>query len=202
MAHIRWVTRRITLESDKEIFRKCSRLTARYPLYLFDYMIYLAEKNDNYIVAYLDNYRSTPSFSMDVLSYSLLVRLGGELRRKTLSKSKAHEQQWVKALAIFTGQLYRKYPTTEMTGLLEFIIKQLRANSSVDLLVLHELLSRMGNNPSFEEGLTDTMIRGRGGGEVLKAETALFGSKERVSNSRIGKASSDGLNGVCESHVE
>ena len=50
------------------------------------------------------------------------------------------------------------------------------------LQILHEILNKMGGMPgAYDEGLTDSIIRGRGGGETLKMETAMFGLREKVS---------------------
>jgi len=39
----------------------------------------------------------------------------------------------------------------------------------------------MGGMPgSYEEGLSERLVRGRGGGETLRMETALFGFREKV----------------------
>jgi hypothetical protein len=44
----------------------------------------------------------------------------------------------------------------------------------------------MGGMPgAYDEGLTDAIIQGRGGGETLRMETALFGVREKVSNRAI-----------------
>jgi hypothetical protein len=43
----------------------------------------------------------------------------------------------------------------------------------------------MGGMPgSYEEGLAESLIRGRGGGETLRMETALFGFREKVGRER------------------
>lgn len=49
------------------------------------------------------------------------------------------------------------------------------------LQLLSELLSRMGGMPTLcEEGLSEQRIQGRGGGDVLKMETAAFGVRDKV----------------------
>lgn len=52
--------------------------------------------------------------------------------------------------------------------------------------LLHEILNKMGGMPgAYDEGLTEAIIRGRGGGETLRMETALFGVREKVSKRSI-----------------
>lgn len=59
-------------------------------------------------------------------------------------KGDTHYTSWFSALSKFTATFYRRFPTTELKGLLHFLLKQLSSGQSLDLLVLKELLGRMG----------------------------------------------------------
>lgn len=82
-------------------------------------------------------------------------------------------QRYFLALASFCGNLYRKYPSAELDGILQYIVNQLRMQIPHDLVVLRELLSKMGGveDPS---NLNDTQLQAMAGGELLRNE-ALFG---------------------------
>jgi len=77
------------------------------------------------------------------------------------------------ALSSFSGQLYRKYNSPDLSGILQYIVNQLRISSVNDLVVLRELLAKMGG---IEEtsNLNSSQLLAMAGGELLKNET-LFG---------------------------
>ena len=47
------------------------------------------------------------------------------------------------SLAAFIGHVCRAYPDMELTALLQYLVNQLRASESHDLVVLKELISTM-----------------------------------------------------------
>lgn len=77
------------------------------------------------------------------------------------------------ALASFCGNLYRKYTTADLTGTLQYLVNQLRLENSQDLVVLRELLSKMGGVED-SSNLNASQLLAMAGGDLLKNE-ALFG---------------------------
>lgn len=61
-----------------------------------------------------------------------------------LKQGDTHYTQWFGALARFIGLMYARYPETEIRALLHFLLRGLQQGQSLDLLVLRELLVRMG----------------------------------------------------------
>jgi len=100
--------------------------------------------------------------ALDVGSYVLLQRCSDG--RPKLQRGLPNEAPHFKALATFTGFLYKKYPFVEVRGLLEHLIDSLQHRQADGIHLLHEILNKMGGMPgAYDEGLTDAIIRGRGG---------------------------------------
>lgn len=57
---------------------------------------------------------------------------------------------WLNSLSSFCGAVYKKYPI-ELCGVLQFIANQLKAERSVDLLLLQEILQKMGGTDTTED---------------------------------------------------
>jgi THO complex subunit 2 len=66
--------------------------------------------------------------------------------------------------------VYRKYPMMELDGLLQYLVNGLKKNQSLDLLVLKEVLARMGGVDTVEQ-MSLGQIESRASGDTLRAET-------------------------------
>lgn len=76
-------------------------------------------------------------------------------------------------MANFCGNLYRKYPHAEFDALLQYIINKLRLKNAEDLVLLKELLTKMGGVEDTSN-LNAAQVLGMAGGESLRTE-AVFG---------------------------
>ena len=56
-----------------------------------------------------------------------------------LKEGDTHYSSWFSAVCKFIGTFYRKYPNTELKGILHFLLQRLSAGDSLDLLVLKEV---------------------------------------------------------------
>ena len=64
----------------------------------------------------------------DVLSFELLVHLS-DPDKVRLKDDGLNVSLWMKSLSSFCGNLYKKYPTIELVGLLQYIANTLKAAS-------------------------------------------------------------------------
>ena len=76
---------------------------------------------------------------------------------------------WFASLAKFIAGFYRRYPGTELRGLLHYLLSRLASSDSMDLLILRELLSKMGGCETLVE-VSHQQLDGMAGGRVLRAE--------------------------------
>ena len=72
-------------------------------------------------------------------------------------------------MAKFTGSFFRRYYNTDLKGLLHFLLAKLSDGQSLDLLVLKELLGRMGGCDTLLE-MSVAQLEGLSGGKTLRAE--------------------------------
>jgi hypothetical protein len=87
-----------------------------------------------------------------------------------LKPGDTHYTQWFSSLTKFIAVFYKKYPTTCLSGLLRLVVKSLSNSESLDLLVLRELLAKMGGCETMLE-LSHVQLEGLSGGKTLQNET-------------------------------
>ena len=97
---------------------------------------------DNLIPFVVDALRYSTELSRDVMAYLLVIQLHKDSGK--LKEGDTHYSNWFSSLAKFVGSYYRAYKTTELGGLLHFLLHRLSIGESLDLLVLKELLAKMG----------------------------------------------------------
>ena len=86
---------------------------------------------------------------------------------------------WLTALSSFCGAVYKKH-TIELQGLLQYVANQLKAKHSLDLIIIKEVVAKMGGVEGVEE-MTSEQIEATAGGELLRQEAASF---TQVKNTR------------------
>lgn len=57
---------------------------------------------------------------------------------------------WLQSLSSFCGSACKKY-TIELGGILQFAANQLKAEKSIDLLILREIVQKMGGTDTLED---------------------------------------------------
>lgn len=77
---------------------------------------------------------------------------------------------WLNSLAIFTGNLFRKHPNVDSTGLLAYLVSQLKDGNPFDLVILKELITKMSGVEQLMEGNSDMQLEAMSGGETLRLE--------------------------------
>jgi THO complex subunit 2 len=166
------VLRRVAKENVKQIGRGLAKIAHSNPVIVFDAILSQIESYDNLIQPMVDSFKYLTPLGFDILSFMLITYLASS-RRPKLKADGQHFSQWLLSLSQFTGVLYRKYPTTELGGLLQYQLSCLKAGQSLDLLVLSSLLERMGGC-EMVENVSDRQLDGRAGGATLTTETADF----------------------------
>jgi THO complex subunit 2 len=77
---------------------------------------------------------------------------------------------------VFAGCLFRRFPSIELAGLLNYIFYQLKDGNSFDFIILKELLTRMSGLEQLIEGASEQQLEAMAGGETLKAEVSILNS--------------------------
>ena len=162
------------------------------------------EAYDNLIAPIVDCLGCLTPLAYDVLAAALLRRLADDSRKK-LQDDGMYLAHWFQNAATFAGLFYAKHPATELQGLLRFLVRQLERGRSLELLVLNELLARMGGCESVED-LSDHQLQGLAGSETLRREVlqcdrphkrAVLGLRNALYERGDGGGAADGGGGAA-----
>ena len=185
--------KRLAKENTKQVGRKLARFTMACPLVVFNHVLSQVEVFDNLIPYMVDTLKFSTELARDVMAYSLVSQLKkGSNGDAKLKKGDTHFSQWFSALTKFIATFYCRYPTTELKGLLNYLLQRLSIGDSLDLLVLRELLGIMGGSETLVE-VSPAQLEGLSGGRALRAEVmglaaGVVGSKGMISASACKKA--------------
>ena len=151
--------------------RQLGKLSHSSPGLLFTYILSQIQVYDNLIGPVVDSLKYLTNLSFDVLGFCIIESLNdpGRARTKTDGTSIS---MWLTALSSFCGAVYKKH-TIELTGLLQYVANQLKAKHSLDLLIIKEVVAKMGGIEGAEE-MTTEQIEATAGGELLRQEAASF----------------------------
>ena len=164
--------RRLAVETVKQQGRHLGKLALSNPVVVFATILDQVEVYDNMIPTVVDSMKYMSELSYDVLSFILIDKLASS--RDKLKGDGINISGWLQSLAIFAGTFYRRYPTTELGGLLQYLTNCLEAKRSLDLIVFRELISRMAGIQIID-GISHDQLQGRSGGLVLRAQTNVLG---------------------------
>ncbi|XP_044012120.1 THO complex subunit 2 [Aphidius gifuensis] len=168
---IKSIMKRVSKETIKPVGRTIGKLTHSSPGVLFDYVLIQIQLYDNLIGPVVDSLKYLTNISYDVLGYCLVETLAGADRDR-LKHDGNSISLWLQSLASFCGAIYKKY-NIELTGLLQYVANQLKAQKSLDLLILKEIVQKMAGIEAAEE-MTSEQLDAMAGGDLLKNEAGYF----------------------------
>uniref|UniRef100_A0ABD2WT94 THO complex subunit 2 n=1 Tax=Trichogramma kaykai TaxID=54128 RepID=A0ABD2WT94_9HYME len=168
---IKNVIKRVSKETIKPVGRSIGKLTHSSPGVLFDYVIIQIQLYDNLIGPVVDSLKYLTNISYDVLSYCLIEALASAERNR-FKHDGTSISLWLTSLAAFCGAIFKKY-NIELTGLLQYVANMLKAQKSLDLLILKEIVQKMAGIEASEE-LTSDQLDAMAGGDLLRIEAGYF----------------------------
>ncbi|GMF21615.1 unnamed protein product [Phytophthora lilii] len=160
----RGVMRRLTADRAKLSARSLTHVAHSNPLIVFRTMLRQIQSYDNLIQPVVESFKFVTPLGMDVLSFVLVSELSRP--QKSMKSDGTHVSLWLTSLANFSGSFYRRYPNVELAGLLQYLIQRLQNWASVDLIVLSELLTKMGSCLSLED-ISVSQLEAQAGGPHL-----------------------------------
>eukprot|EP00090_Calanus_glacialis_P000154 TRINITY_DN1009_c0_g1_i2.p1 TRINITY_DN1009_c0_g1~~TRINITY_DN1009_c0_g1_i2.p1 ORF type:complete len:1411 (-),score=541.96 TRINITY_DN1009_c0_g1_i2:289-4521(-) len=175
---IKKLMQRVSKENVKPTGRQLGKLSHSSPGLLFTYILSQIQVYDNLIGPVVDSLKYLTNLSFDVLGFCIIESLNdpGRARTKTDGTSIS---MWLTALSSFCGAVYKKH-NIELTGLLQYVANQLKAKHSLDLIIIKEVVAKMGGIEGVEE-MTTEQIEATAGGELLRQEASSF---TQVKNTR------------------
>ncbi|KAF4324850.1 hypothetical protein JM18_005307 [Phytophthora kernoviae] len=160
----RGVMRRLTADRAKLSARSLTHVAHSNPLIVFRTMLRQIQSYDNLIQPVVESFKFVTPLGMDALSFVLVSELSRP--QKSMKSDGTHVSLWLTSLANFSGSFYRRYPNVELAGLLQYLIQRLQSWASVDLIVLSELLTKMGSCLSLED-ISVSQLEAQAGGPHL-----------------------------------
>ncbi|VDK82979.1 unnamed protein product [Cylicostephanus goldi] len=106
-----------------------------------------------------------------VVSVCIIEQLASPDKQQ-LKASDGKLSPWLQALATLVGAIYKKY-NVELSGMLNYVMNQLKNEKSFDLLVLREVIQNMACIEGVA-GATPDQLEALGGGELLRQEAGSF----------------------------
>uniref|UniRef100_A0A183SXM5 THO complex subunit 2 n=1 Tax=Schistocephalus solidus TaxID=70667 RepID=A0A183SXM5_SCHSO len=179
------IMKRLSKENVKQLGRHLGKLSHSNPGVLFDYVRLLTLKNETYLLSPLNVLQSIQMFTnligpvvdalkyvsslgYDVLAFCLIEALASD--RSKLDD--VQKSQSLQALSNFTGLLCKKYQF-DLAGILQYVLNQLKAGRSDDLLILREIIHQMSGLDTTEE-MTEEQLEAVSGGELLLQEGGYY----------------------------
>ncbi|KAM7540386.1 hypothetical protein Aperf_G00000037924 [Anoplocephala perfoliata] len=160
--------KRLSKENVKQLGRHLGKLSHSNPGVVFDFMLHNIQMFTNLITPVVDSLKYISSLGYDVLAFSLIEALASD-KNKTESIEIGGT---LHALSTFNGALCRKYQF-DLAGILQYVLNQLKAGRSEDLLILQEVIHQMAGLDSYEE-MTDEQLEAATGGEILLQEGGYY----------------------------
>ena len=169
--------RRLSKENTKQYGRHLGKLTHCVPSVVFDTMLEQIQAYDNLIVPVVEMMRYLTPMSFDVLTFIILSHLASP--QKTQMKTDGlNVSMWMQSLSSFCGNLYKKYPLIELVGLLQYVANTLKSGTSLQLLLLRDLVTKMAGIELLEDVSRD-QLEAQAGGETLNVTGFNFAKVRR-----------------------
>jgi THO complex subunit 2 len=185
----KYVLKRLTKDTVKQSGRQLGKISHANPGALFDTILVQIQRYDNLIGPVVDTLKYLTSVSYDILIYCVIEALANP-EKETMKTDGTTISDWLQSLANFCGTVCKKY-SIDLIGLIQYVANKLQSGSSLDLLLLKEVVQKMSGIEANVE-VTDDQLFALSGGEILKTEGGYFGQIRNVKkpSMRFGNISS------------
>lgn len=162
--------KRLTKENTKMTGFKIAKALHAVPLVVSKCFITSVEAFDNLIPFAIEALKTSTELSKDVMVYMLLLELRQKESERKMDDSKSVSYPgWYTALSRFIATFFLRFATTEIRGLLHYILKSLSQAKIADLLLIKDLLGIMGGCETLVE-VSALQLEGLAGGRALRGE--------------------------------
>lgn len=163
--------KRVSKENVKQIGRLLGKISHYSPATLFDYILFQIQMYDNLIGPVVDSLKYMTSLSFDVMGFCIYDSLQNDPKKRVKHDGCAISP-WFQSTSLFCATAFKKY-NVDLSGILLYITDQLSQNSSAELILLKEIMQKMGGI-LITNDMTPHQIQALGGGELIKAEAGYF----------------------------
>ena len=189
--------KRLAKENTKVVGRKLTKCTTPCPIVVYNYILGQIENFDNMIPFAVEALKYSNDLSRDVMTYCLVAQLKGK-REEKLKEGDTHYSQWFSSLSKFIAMFYGRYHSTELRGLLHYLLRSFGEGQSLDLLVLKDLLAVMGGCDTLLE-VSQIQLEGLSAGKALRAEVMMTSNNSSAKQLSVNKKAAAELRAVLMS---
>jgi THO complex subunit 2 len=163
------ILKRISRTNTREMARALAKVAYSSPGVVFFATLNQIESYDNLIEVVVECARYFTSLGYDVLTWSILSSLGGGGRNRMQADGML-TSQWLRAISIFAGQVFRRYSFMKPFPILRYVSEQLGKGRSEDLEILEQIIAFMAGIRS-DTNYGDEQLKAMSGGPLLRAQT-------------------------------
>lgn len=190
---------------NKRFPRQFAKIAHRDPLTIFAVSLSQVQSYENLIMPVVEAARYLTPFEYDVLSYSMLEALADPARQR-IKEDGLHNSLWLQGwlgkwfnlisgfaliyplfnsgLSTFVASLHKKWPF-DVSLILQYLLKQLAASNTTDLLLLRDIFKHMaGVDIVSPADLSESGIAALSGGKTLRTEFSTPTSIQKLRQSR------------------
>lgn len=186
---------------NKRFPRQFAKIAHRDPLTIFAVSLSQVQSYENLIMPVVEAARYLTPFEYDVLSYSMLEALSDPARQRIkedglhnslwlqgtlvhLWRSRIHDSFLSLGLSTFVASLHKKWPF-DVSLILQYLLKQLAASNTTDLLLLRDIFKHMaGVEVVSPADLAESGIAALSGGKTLRTE---FSTPTNIQKLRVSR---------------
>ncbi|WKX98690.1 hypothetical protein Q1695_013961 [Nippostrongylus brasiliensis] len=197
LGRTKYVLKRLSKETVRVMGRQLGKLCHIHPITVFDYLLSQVQTFDNLIQPVVESLKFLTNLEFDILTYCIIEQLASPDKQQ-LKASDGKLSPWLQALATLVGAVYKKY-NVELSGMLNYVMNQLKNEKSFDLLVLREVIQNMACIEGVA-GATSEQLEALGGGELLRQEAGSFtNTRNKRASARLRDAvlAGDTAVGLC-----
>ncbi|THV05422.1 hypothetical protein K435DRAFT_647314 [Dendrothele bispora CBS 962.96] len=159
--------RRLSHNTIDSLSGPVAKLAHSNPCIFFSNAVNQIMAYDNLANVVIQALRHVTIMGFDVLVYIILDALSNP-NKERVKDDGVNTSDWLQSLASFTGMLFRRY-SSDLTPVLKYIVHQLYAGQTTEIIVLRELIWKMAGIEPLPS-LSDSQIISMAGGPALRIE--------------------------------
>lgn len=175
--------KRLSLTNIPSSAKKLAKIALPSPGVVCKVALDQMESYTNLIEAFVECTKYFTELGDDVLVWTLLSSLGGKQRSRTQETSVLLASKWLQALSKYSGKVFRRYSSLDVTPVIQYVNNQVAQGNSTDLIILLELINSMGGIVSNID-FTDAQLLALSGGEVLRRQTFIHLGDRRFESTK------------------
>jgi THO complex subunit 2 len=171
--------RRLSKDNMKLRGRVLARMAHSNPIIVCVFICEQAANYDNQIPVLIDVLRYVTPLLHDIMTFCIMDRL----TQQTFSRLKDDGStiaSWLSNLASFSGQLYKKYSSTDLEPLINYVVNKIQEGGWEDLVILRELVQHMAGVEIIDDTVSAQQLEAHAGSDTLRAECGGFSNSTSI----------------------